>query len=119
VAAVEAKGFLLWQLGRRAEGLEDLRSALRLAPRREAALTYGGVLSAAMGHSEEAAGYWRRAVAISPAAATYRHRLAQLLADRGEWKEALEQSAAAVRLNPLHREARELHARCQAKANGR
>jgi predicted CXXCH cytochrome family protein len=112
VAAWEARGFLRWQLGRRAEGLEDLRAALARAPEREEALTYAAVLAAALGHDEEAVGYWRRAVAVNPWASQYRARLARLLADRRDWAGALGECEAALRLNPFDDQTRALREEC-------
>jgi tetratricopeptide (TPR) repeat protein len=112
VAVWEARGFVLWQLNRRAEGLAALETALAQVPDRELALTYAAVLSAALERNEEAIGYWRRAIAVNPWCSPYHYRLAKLLADRRDWQTAREECEAALRLNPFHQETRELRETC-------
>jgi predicted CXXCH cytochrome family protein len=112
VAVWEARGFVLWQLNHRAEGLAALETALAQVPERELALTYAAVLSALLGRNEEAVGYWRRAIALNPWCSLYHYRLAKSLADRQDWQTALEECEAALRLNPFHEETRELRERC-------
>jgi hypothetical protein len=112
VAAWEARGFVLWQSNRRAEGLAALKTALTVAPERELTLSYAGVLSAIQGRKDEAIGYWRRAIAVNPWSAQYHSRLAKLLAERRDWQGALAECAAALRLNPFDAQTRELRERC-------
>jgi hypothetical protein len=112
VTAWEARGFVLWMLGRPREGLQDLEIALAKAPRRELALTYAAVLAAARGRRDEAVGYWRRAIDVNPWCSQYHHRLATLLAEGGDRDAALASCAAALRLNPFHEEARALREQC-------
>jgi predicted CXXCH cytochrome family protein len=116
VAVWEARGFVLWQLNRRAEGLAALETALAQAPERELALTYAAVLSAVLRRNEEAIGYWRRAIAVNPWCSSYHCRLAKLLADRQDWQAALQECEAALRLNPFHEETRELRATCLSRS---
>jgi tetratricopeptide (TPR) repeat protein len=116
VAAWEARGFVLWRLGRGPEGLASLEAALARAPEREAALTYAAVLAAALGRDGEAVGYWRRAIAVNPWCSLYHYRLAKLLAARRDWVAALEECDAALRLNPFHEETRALREQCLGRA---
>jgi len=116
VAAREARGFLRWQLRRRAEGLEDLKAVLDRVPEREAALTYAAVLAAELGRDEEAVGYWRRAVGVNPWPSPYHARLARLLADRRDWAGASGECEAALRINPFHDEMRALREECRRQA---
>src|SRR5262249_11307774 len=112
VAAWEARGFILWQLGRGAEGLAALETALELAPQRELALSYAAVLAAARGRRDEAIDHWRRALAVDPHRAPYRQRLAKLLADRRDWRTALAECDRALRLDPFHAPTQALRAEC-------
>jgi predicted CXXCH cytochrome family protein len=112
VAAWEARGFVLWQLGHSAEGLAALETALALAPQRELTLSYAAVLAAARGRKDEAIGYWRRAIAVNPWSAPYHARLARLLAQRRDWEDALAECDRALRLNPFDAPTRELRAEC-------
>lgn len=115
VAAREALGFVLWQLNRPKEGMAVLQAVLKEAPDRELALTYAAVLAGVLRRPEEAAGYWRRAIAVNPHSATYHVRLAKVHADSKEWEPALAACTEALRLDPLHQEARTLRATCAAK----
>jgi Flp pilus assembly protein TadD len=112
VPAWEAKGFLLWLLNRKTEGLAALENALALAPERELTLTYAAVLATALDQKDAAIGYWQRAIRVDPWNSQYHFRLAQLLALQGRWTEADEASAAALRLNPLSEEIRVLRVTC-------
>jgi predicted CXXCH cytochrome family protein len=106
VPAWEAKGFLLWLLNRKAEGLADLEIALAKAPQRELTLTYAAALATALERSDAAHVYWQRAIHVNPWNSQYHYRLAQLLANQGQWSKAAEASAAALRLNPVSEEIR-------------
>ncbi len=108
VAAWEGKGFGLWRLDRKEEALTAFGTALARAPQREATLTYAAVLATALGRSEAAIAYWQRAVEGNPWSSQYRLQLAKLLAERGEWRQALEEASAACRLNPASEEIRTL-----------
>ncbi len=112
VAVWEARGFVLWQLDRRAEGLAALETALALAPERELTLTYAAALATVLGRNEEALRYWQRAIVVNPWCSLYHYRLAKLLADRQNWPTALEECEAALRLNPFHEATRELRETC-------
>lgn len=112
VAAWEAKGFILWLLNRKSEGLAALETALAKAPERELTLTYAAALATALQQKDAAIAYWRRAIAVDPWNSQYHSQLAQLLAGQGRWPEAEEASAAALRLNPLSDEIRILRVTC-------
>jgi predicted CXXCH cytochrome family protein len=115
VAAWEARGFTLWQLGRRAEGLAALEAALARVPAREQALTYAAVLAAALGRNDEAVGYWKRAIAVNPWPSSYHDRLAKVLAERKDWAAAVAECDAALRLNPFRPDTRALRELCQRR----
>jgi tetratricopeptide (TPR) repeat protein len=106
VPAWEAKGFLLWLLDRKSEGLADLETALAKAPQRELTLTYAAALATALERSDNAIAYWQHAVQVNPWNSQYHYRLARLLANQGQWPKAAEASAAALRLNPVSEEIR-------------
>jgi tetratricopeptide (TPR) repeat protein len=112
VPAWEAKGFILWMLGRKSEGLAALETALAKAPRRELALTYAAVLASALGRGDDAVGYWRRAIDVNPWCSLYHYRLAKLLAERADHGAALKACEAALRLNPFHEETKALREQC-------
>ena len=68
LAAWEAKGFALEQLGRYAEGLATFRSALDREPGRESALIGAADAAARAGRRDDAIADLRRAIAINPSA---------------------------------------------------
>jgi Flp pilus assembly protein TadD len=100
VAAWEGKGFALWRLERKEEAWADLATVLARAPQRETTLTYAAALATALGRNEVASAYWQRAIAVNPWSSQYRYQLARLLAQRGDWRQAVEAGDAACRLNP-------------------
>lgn len=112
VPAGEARGFALWQLGRKSEALVAFETVLANAPRRELTLTYAAVLAAAQGRRDEAIAYWQRAIAVNPWCSQYHFRLASLLAGRQDWPKALQEIAEAIKLNPAAQEMRLLRIAC-------
>jgi tetratricopeptide (TPR) repeat protein len=119
LAAWEAKGFIFWLLNRKSDGLAALETALAKAPERELTLTYAAALATALERSDAAIGYWQRAIHVDPWNSQYHYRLAQLLAIQGRWSEALEASAAALRLNPLSEEIRVLRVTCLVRTGNK
>jgi predicted CXXCH cytochrome family protein len=111
-SAWEAKGFVLWLLNRKSEGLAALETALAKAPERELTLTYAAALATALERKDAAIAYWQRAVRVDPWNSQYHYRLAQLLAVQGRWSEAQKASASAFRLNPFAEEIRLLRVTC-------
>jgi predicted CXXCH cytochrome family protein len=113
VAAWEAKGFLLWQLGRKTEGATALKTALAHAPDRELTLTFAAVLATSLGKQDEAVRHWKRAIDVNPYSATYHYRLAKVLAEQKKWSQSLAACDETLKLDPLHDEARKLRDTCR------
>jgi Flp pilus assembly protein TadD len=100
VAAWEGKGLALGWLDRKEEALLAFDQALALVPAREAALTYAGTFAQELGRMDAAAGYWERAVGMSPWSSQYRLQLASAWARRSDWAPAVQEAETALRLNP-------------------
>jgi Flp pilus assembly protein TadD len=115
VPAAEARGFLLWQSGRREEALAAFETVLARAPERELTLTYAAVLAALMDRNDAALAYWRRAIKVNRWNSQYHQRFAKLLADHQEWPEALKECEAALRLNPASEEVRMVLITCSLR----
>jgi tetratricopeptide (TPR) repeat protein len=121
-AAWEERGWALAIRGRSGEAVGCFETALRKGPGRESALDLAALLSEQLKRSDEALAYTRRLVAADPWPWKYRHRLAQLLGQHGQWTDALGEAEAALRLNPFSSEARSwlitccLHCGQQARA---
>jgi Flp pilus assembly protein TadD len=108
VAALQARGYALWQQNRRAEAGASFQAGLRLAPENETTLMYAASLAAEMGQVDQALGLWRRAVQINPWTARSHFELARLFIIRKEWASAVDESREVLRLNPFHLEARKV-----------
>jgi Flp pilus assembly protein TadD len=106
--AWQAKGVVLGQLGRFADGLEAFRQILAREPDDEAALVGAAEFAARVGRRGDAIADWRRAIAISPWRAGYRTSLAVLSFQERDWPGAIEAARDALRLNPADLEARKL-----------
>jgi hypothetical protein len=105
----EAKAVVLEVLDRPAEVLAAAETALEKAPRRERCLAAAARAAQAVGETDKAVDYCRRAILANPYHPTYRGSLARLLAGRGAWQEVVEQCVAWVRLEPASVDARMLH----------
>jgi hypothetical protein len=119
VPALQAKGYALWVLGFKGEALATLQTALAKAPEREMCVTYAASLATALRQDELALRYWERAVALNPWAVRYHYELARALAGRGEWRRAVAECEAALRLNPGDVEGRLEEIRCRLAAGDR
>jgi tetratricopeptide (TPR) repeat protein len=119
VPAWEARGLALTFLGRDPEALPAFNAALAHAAGREVSLSEAGLIALRAGWSEDAVGYWRRAVAVNPRRAHFHRRLAEALSDRGQWEEALAECRRALGLNPADSDARLIQVACLLGAGRR
>jgi Flp pilus assembly protein TadD len=119
VAASEALGFALGELGRGEEALAALRTALARQPSRESALAAAAHLAARLGRRDDAIAWWRRAIAIAPWQSRYHAALAPLLFQARDWRGAADACREALRLNPPNLQARELLVRCALRLHDR
>jgi Tfp pilus assembly protein PilF len=115
VAAREALGFALGQLGRGVEALDAFRNALAREPNRETALMGAGFLASRGGRPRDALEFWRRAVAVNPWRSDYRAELASAQFQARDWKAAAGSCREALRLNPANLEVRRLLVRCELR----
>jgi tetratricopeptide (TPR) repeat protein len=119
VPALQALGYVLWLLGRKAEAMTAVEKVLALEPRQETALLYAAGLAAALGRTETALDYWRRLLAVNPYSAHYRHHLAKFHTERGQWREAAAECQEALKLNPVRLETRLLLVGCHLESGDR
>jgi hypothetical protein len=110
--AAEARGYALAEQNHPAEALAAFQGVLARAPDRELALFGAASTEEALGQTEAALGWWRRAVAANPWAPGYRRSLVLLLVKTEAWAEARTESEAWVRLDPLSAEARAARVQC-------
>jgi len=108
VAALQARGYALWQQNRKEEAGASFQAGLKLTPENETTLIYAASLAAEMGQLDQAAGLWQRAVQVNPWNARSHFELARLFIIREEWSSAVEESREVLRLNPFHTEARKI-----------
>jgi tetratricopeptide (TPR) repeat protein len=113
--AWEAKGKVLWQLGRREESLAALRTALENTSDREETLVLAGTKASQIGRNDEALEHFTRAIKINPWRADYHQVVALAHAQRREWNAAIEAAKTSLRLNPSNAEARILLIQCLLK----
>jgi len=112
LAAEEAKGFALGQVGRLREALASFQSALAQEPNRESVLTGAAQIAAQGGQHDDAIAYWRRAIAICPWRSDYHAELALLCFRARDWRAAAEAGRNTLRLNPADLDIRKLLVRC-------
>jgi tetratricopeptide (TPR) repeat protein len=110
--AWEAKGTVLWLLGRREESLAAFRTALAKSPDHEGTLVAAGTRAAQLRRREEALDDFGRALAINPWRSDYHQVVALLHSQRQEWNAAIAASRDSLRLNPSNHEARMLLIQC-------
>jgi predicted CXXCH cytochrome family protein len=100
VPALEGLGFVLWLLDQKSDAAFAFDTALRVQPQQEKVLARAGALAAAMGRSQAAIDYWRRAVKVNPWMPTYHFGLAKALAATRDLPGALAECRTAIGLNP-------------------
>jgi Flp pilus assembly protein TadD len=112
VAAREAQGLSLALLGRSAEAFAALEATLALDPVRERVLAATTAQAARLGRHEEALALARRTLDVNPWVSDYHLRMAALLAQRGEWRPAIDACLSALHLNPANLSVRRLLITC-------
>jgi Flp pilus assembly protein TadD len=117
LAVLEARGYALGRRNRPSDALAAFETALEKRPKREAALIGAAAMAEALGKTELALDYWRRAVSANPVAPAYRRGLAQLLMRRAHWEEAGREADAWVRLDPFDVKARAARLICLLQAD--
>jgi hypothetical protein len=110
--ARESLGYTQGLLGRSAEALAAFQAVLTQSPERETALVGAASMAEAVGQTEAAVGYWRRAVAVDPWPADYHRRLVLSLVKREAWAEAEPACRAWVEADPFSTEARVTRVTC-------
>jgi tetratricopeptide (TPR) repeat protein len=100
VTAWEAKSDVDHVQGRSRQALDDLVTALKVAPHRESALHAAAVVATELREYGQAIGYWQTLVAVNPWRFSYHQHLCQLLAQAHDWSGALAEAQAALRLDP-------------------
>jgi len=110
--AWEEYGWLLSLLGRHSEAQAAYNRALSQEPEREYTLSLAADTAERLGGREEATSLWRRVVAVNPWIWRPRFQLGRLLTQRSDWKSALAECEAAVRLHPTSKESRILLVYC-------
>lgn len=110
--AWEAKGTVLWLLGRREESLTAFRAAMARSPNREETIVAAGTRAAQLGRRDEALKDFGRAIAINPWRSDYHQVVALLCHERQDWTAAIEASRNSLRLNPSNPEARMILIQC-------
>jgi tetratricopeptide (TPR) repeat protein len=99
-------------LGRRQEAIQLDQAVLESTPSCEQALDDALFYGIELGDHQAALALARRAVALNPGSATFHERLAYAHLQRRDWGEALQESRAALRLNPFLRFARMFVVQC-------
>ena len=117
--AWEAKGTVLWHLGRRQDSLAAFRTALKLNPNNEGTLVATGTRAAQMSQRDEALEDFRRAIAINPWRSDYHQVVALMHFEKHEWDKAIEAARTSLSLNPSGPSARMVLIQCLLKKNQR
>jgi Flp pilus assembly protein TadD len=110
VDALRAKGYALWFQGRMEEAAAAFDTALALGRDLEQLLPPAATLAENLARADQAVSLWRRAIEINPYCPQYYEGLASALAQRKDWRAALEQCGHGLRLNPVSPEMRQLSA---------
>jgi tetratricopeptide (TPR) repeat protein len=108
----ECKGYALGGLGRYNEALEAFRKALALEPGRESALVGAARLATKANRRQDAATYWRRAIAINAWRSDYHAELALEYFREGNWQASADCCRKALRLNSSGLKIRKLLVQC-------
>jgi tetratricopeptide (TPR) repeat protein len=117
--AWDAKAAALWMVGRNAEAMAAHEAILKRLPHRQSTLEQAAKLASELNQGRTAAGYWRRAIAVSPYQASYHHGLAYALLQAGDWQEAAEACRQALQLNPASIEVRKILVTCYLELGDR
>lgn len=91
---------------RNSDALDAYNKCLKLKPNEEKALEFAAGLTARIGRSDDAIGYYKRVIEVNPYLARYHLELAGLYAERRQWTLAQESFEATLRLEPVNTEAR-------------
>lgn len=110
VAAGRARGYALWFQGRLEEAAAAFDAALTHGLEVESLLAPAATLAENLARSDQAVSLWKRAIEINPYSSQYYEGLATALAQRRDWRAALEQCGHGLRLNPVSPEMRQLSA---------
>lgn len=100
--ARHAKGLALRQLNLNAEALRQFEQVLAAKPNAERTLLQAAEVATALGRSDEAIGYWQRAIDINPVMPGYHLSMGRLRAQRREWSQALAAADRALQLEPVN-----------------
>jgi Flp pilus assembly protein TadD len=112
VTAWECKGLALGGLGRYDEALAAFREALTREPGRESALVGAARVAARLDRCQDAAAYWRRAIAIDRWRSDYHSELAFLSFRDRDWQSTADACRDALRLNATSVKVRKLLIQC-------
>jgi predicted CXXCH cytochrome family protein len=112
LAAREARGFALDQLGRPKKSLAIFQSILDQEPRRESTLIGAVGAAARSGRGDQAIASLRRAIAINPQRSAYHANLASLYFHDRNWSAAVASCLETLRLSPVDLATRKLLVRC-------
>jgi tetratricopeptide (TPR) repeat protein len=113
VTAWECKGLALGSLGRYQEALAALREALAREPGRESALVEAARVAGKLDRRQDAAAYWRRAIAINRWRSDYHAELAFLSFRDRDWQASADACREALRLNSTWLRVRKLLVQCE------
>ena len=100
-------GYCQYRSGRFEEARRNLTRAIILTPAEPEPYVYLGLTNFRTGHGEEAVANLRHAVEISPENARYRFTLGMVLKAQGDMREARNEFASALALDPTLSAARE------------
>jgi hypothetical protein len=112
LSAWEAKGSALWFRGRLPEALAAYETALQKAPQREMVLFLAANLAMRMKRWDNARSYGERVLRVNPWRWEYHQILASVHAQNQEWRSAVQECEATLKLNPAHLLTRQLLVMC-------
>src|SRR5262249_26407211 len=102
VGARESLGIALAWQGSLQPALATCAATLARAPRREWVLCDAGIIAQQLGQGDRSLGYWQRALAVNPLAPRYRFEVAKLLAQGGDWAQAVTEAKRVLAQNGSH-----------------
>jgi predicted CXXCH cytochrome family protein len=108
LAAREARGNALWDLGRPEDAMADYDLILTRAPDRESTLFVAATLATRLGRMDSARTYAERAVRVNPWRWEYRLALAQVFAQKKDWASVVRECREVLKLNATEIGARRL-----------